>query len=208
MDGATPSGELIAYGRAHVARFKVRKPVDLPRAAAAAMGMLRKRRCGEDCRSPPHGCQRDRVRGRSCNPRRARPRMTWWAVRDEEDRAMPQKFDPATLASLRSTREVRIRTARNKSRSVVIWIVVAEHAAFVRSVRGPAGKWFAAAAADGTAMLELDGRQMPVRVIPVADQATIEAVSQAFLTKYATSPYAQSIIAPDTLATTLRLDPM
>jgi hypothetical protein len=121
---------------------------------------------------------------------------------------MPQMFDPATLASLRSTREVRIRTARHKSQGVVIWIVVVEDAAFVRSVRGPAGKWFAAAADDGTAMLELDGRRIPVRVFPITDQATIEAVSQAFLTKYATSPYAQSIVAPGTLATTLRLDPM
>jgi hypothetical protein len=117
-------------------------------------------------------------------------------------------FDPASLASLRSTREVRIRTTRHKSRGVVIWIVVADDAAFVRSVRGPTGKWFAAAAADGTATLELDGRQLPVRVFPVTDQGTIEAVSQAFLTKYATSPFAQSIVAPDTLATTLRLDPI
>jgi hypothetical protein len=121
---------------------------------------------------------------------------------------MPQTFDPATLASLRSTGEVRIRTARHKSRGVVIWIVVVDNAAFVRSVRGPAGKWFVAAAADATAVLEFDGRQLPVRVFPVTDQTTIEAVSQAFLTKYATSPYAQSIVAPDTLATTLRLDPM
>ncbi len=120
---------------------------------------------------------------------------------------MPQTFDAATLATLNSAREVRIRTARHKRRGVVIWIVVADDAAFVRSVRGPSGKWFAAAAADGRATLELDGRQLPVRVVPITDQAAIGSVSQAFLTKYATSPYAQSIVAPDTLLTTLRLDP-
>ena len=121
---------------------------------------------------------------------------------------MPQTFDAATLASLRSTREVRIRTARHRNRGVVIWIVVADDAVFVRSVRGPAGKWFVAAAADGQATLEVDDRQLAVRVVPVTDHATIEAVSQTFLTKYATSPYARSIVAPDTLTTTLRLDPM
>ena len=73
---------------------------------------------------------------------------------------------------------------------------------------GPTGKWFVAAAADGQATLEVGDRQLPVRVIPVADHDTIEAVSQAFLTKYTTSPYAQSIVSPATLPTTLRLDPM
>ena len=121
---------------------------------------------------------------------------------------MPHTFDAATLALLRDTKEVRIRTSRHRSRGVVIWIVVADGAAFVRSVRGPAGKWFVAAAADGQATLEVGDRQLPVRVIPVADHDTIEAVSQAFLTKYATSPYAQSIVSPATLSTTLRLDPM
>ncbi len=48
----------------------------------------------------------------------------------------------------------------------------------------------------------------PCASIPVTDHDAIEAVSQAFLTKYATSPYAQSIVSPATLPTTLRLDPM
>jgi len=121
---------------------------------------------------------------------------------------MPQSFDAATLASLNSTKEVRIRTGRHRNRGVIIWIVVANDAAFVRSVRGPTGKWFAAAAADGQATLQIGDREFPVRVIPVADHDTIEAVSQAFLTKSAPSPYAQSIASPATLPTTLRLDPM
>jgi hypothetical protein len=120
---------------------------------------------------------------------------------------VPQTFDAATLASLHSTKEVRIRTARHKRNGIVIWVVVADDAVFVRSVRGPTGKWYVAAAAEGRATLEVGGRQLPVQVVPIADQGTIEAVSQAFLTKYATSPYAKSIVAPDTLSTTLRLDP-
>ena len=125
----------------------------------------------------------------------------------ERDRPVPQTFDAATLASLHSTKEVRIRTARHKRNGIVIWVGVADDAVFVRSVRGPTGKWYVAAAAEGQATLEVGGRQLPVQVVPIADQGTIEAVSQAFLTKYATSPYAKSIVAPDTLSTTLRLDP-
>ena len=120
---------------------------------------------------------------------------------------MPQTFDAATVAAARDIKEVRIRTIRQKSRGVVIWIVVVDDALFVRSVRGPAGKWFAAVAADGQATLEVGDRQLPVRVVKVTDRDAIEAVSQAFLTKYATSPYAQSIVRADTLSTPLRLDP-
>ena len=121
---------------------------------------------------------------------------------------MPAMFDPATLAALRDTKEVRIRAARHKGSGVVIWIVVAGDAAYVRSVRGPAGKWFVAVAADGQATLGIGDHEIPVRSVPVTDQPTIEAVSQAFLTKYATSPYAPSIVRPDTLPTTMRLDPI
>ncbi len=120
---------------------------------------------------------------------------------------MPQTFDAGTVALLRASKEVSIRTARRKGRGVVIWIVVVGDAAFVRSVRGPTGKWFVAAAADGQATLEIGNRSLPVRVVQVSDQPTIEAVSQAFLAKYATSPYAPSIVRAETLPTTLRLDP-
>ena len=121
---------------------------------------------------------------------------------------MPQTFDPAIVASARDRKEVRIRTARQKGQGVIIWIVAVDDALYVRSVRGPAGKWFVAASAEGQATLDLGDRQHPVRVVPVTDQATIAAVSQAFLSKYATSPYAPSIVRADTLPTTLRLDPM
>ena len=120
---------------------------------------------------------------------------------------MARTFDPAVLAALRNDHEVGIR-AVGLRKTVIIWVVVVDDAAFVRSVRGTKGKWYVAAAADGQASLEVGDRQFPVTVTPATDPATIAAVSQAFLRKYATSPYAQSIVAPDTLPTTLRLDPI
>jgi hypothetical protein len=115
-------------------------------------------------------------------------------------------FDAAVLTALRNDKEVHIRT-RAQSKPVPIWVVVVGDVAYVRSVRGPKGKWYMAAAADGEAMLEVGGRQIAVTVTPALDGATIDAVSQAFLSKYAGSPYAKSIVAPDTLPTTLRVDP-
>lgn len=112
------------------------------------------------------------------------------------------------LDALRRDNEVRIRTSAQPDRGVIIWIVVVGDAAFVRSFRGPKGKWYVAARADGRASLEVGERLIPVRVTQVADAATIEAVSQAFLSKYASSPYAKAMVAPDILPTTLRLDPI
>jgi hypothetical protein len=117
-------------------------------------------------------------------------------------------FDTAKLELLRPTKEVRIRTSGNKGRPVTIWIVVVDDAAFVRSVRGPTAQWFIAATADRRAMLDVGDRQLAVRVIPVTDHGTIEAISNAYLTKYATSSYAKAMVAPDVLQTTLRLDPL
>jgi hypothetical protein len=121
---------------------------------------------------------------------------------------MPGTFDAATLAALRDTKEVRIHTGAQKGGGVIIWAVVVDNAAFVRSVRGPKGKWYVTAAKDGQASLETGGRRFPVRVVPVTDDATIEAVNRAYLAKYASSPYAKAITEPNTLPTTLRLDPM
>jgi hypothetical protein len=115
-------------------------------------------------------------------------------------------FDPAILNALRNDKEVRFRTG-SQTKGVIIWIVTVGDEVFVRSVRGAKGKWHAAASATGEAALEVAGRSVSVRATPVGDAATIDAVSKAYLAKYAGSPYAQSIVAPDTLPTTLRLEP-
>ena len=71
-------------------------------------------------------------------------------------------FDPAILTTLRNDKEVRIRTG-GQTKGVIIWIVVAGYDVFVRSVRGPKGKWNVAASADGEATLEVAGRQVPTK---------------------------------------------
>lgn len=116
-------------------------------------------------------------------------------------------FDAAVLDTLRDRKEVGIRTSRNQQRPVTIWIVVVDDAVFVRSVRGPRGKWYVAARADGEATLVIDQRELPVRVMPATDPVSVTAVSQAILSKYATSPYARVMVSDEIVPTTLRLDP-
>jgi hypothetical protein len=42
--------------------------------------------------------------------------------------------------------------------------------------------------------------------VPVKDQKTVEAVSEAYLEKYRGSPYAKDMVRPEVLPTTLRLE--
>jgi hypothetical protein len=120
---------------------------------------------------------------------------------------MPQGFDSTTLVKLRQQQEIRIRAGRSAS-GVIIWVVVVDGTVFIRSFRGAGAKWYLAATGDGRAALEVDGAAVPVKVTPAADQATIEAVSRAFLSKYAASPYAQAMVRPEVLPTTLRVEPL
>ena len=116
-------------------------------------------------------------------------------------------FAADVLDALRSRKEVGIRTRQNQRRPVTIWVVVVDDAVFVRSVRGPRGKWYLAARADGEAILVIDQRELPVRVTSATGPADTAAVSEAILSKYAASPYAKMMVSDEIVPTTLRLDP-
>jgi hypothetical protein len=116
-------------------------------------------------------------------------------------------FDAPMLAVLRDTEEVAVRTSKHPANAVVIWIVVADGEVFVRSFRGGKGRWYRDLAAGGPATLEVAGHPLEVQAIPASDQASIDRASREFLRKYAASPYAQAMVQPDLLPTTLRLEP-
>ena len=121
---------------------------------------------------------------------------------------MTAKFDAQTLDALRTAVEVGIRTSRHPDRAIVIWAVVVGDAVFIRSFRGAKAQWYVAAATDGLASVDVGNRQIPVRVLPVADSVTIASISTAYLAKYATSPYAKEMVRAEILPTTLRLEPL
>ncbi len=116
-------------------------------------------------------------------------------------------FDKDTLAALHDAMEVRISVGSAARKPVIIWVVVAGNEAFVRSVKGTEGRWYKTAAAVGHGTLEVGGRDLPIRLVPVAEPAAIARVSEAYLAKYSTSPYAQSMVRADVLGTTLRVEP-
>lgn len=116
-------------------------------------------------------------------------------------------FDADTLRQLREVREVAIRTKKHPDTAVVIWAVVADDEVFVRSVRGPKGRWYRDLATCGPARLEYAGRELAVHAIPASDHDAIERASREYLRKYRPSPYAESMVRAEVLPTTLRLEP-
>lgn len=118
-------------------------------------------------------------------------------------------FDGATLHELRDVREVAIRTAKHPESAVVIWVVVADDEVFVRSWRGAEGRWYRDLATGGDAALEFaGGRKLAVRALPAGDDDdAVARVSREFLRKYRRSSHAPEMVRPETLPTTLRIEP-
>src|SRR5829696_10101919 len=116
------------------------------------------------------------------------------------------KFDADALRELHDADEVAIRTEKHPDNAVVIWVAVADDEVFVRSARGTKGRWYRDLMTEPSATLEVGGRPLAVRAVPAADSASIERASREYLSKYRSSPYAQTVVRPDLLATTLRLE--
>jgi hypothetical protein len=121
-------------------------------------------------------------------------------------------FAPDTLRLIDRAREVRIETRRDEdapAHRTTIWVVTVDGAVFVRSVRGGEGRWYREVSSNPAAALHVGGDRIPVRAVPATDEAKIGAVSEAYREKYGrTSPGStRAMVQPETLPTTLRLEP-
>ena len=134
--------------------------------------------------------------------------------------------DFADLAAhLGSTDTVAIVTTRPNGDEVAtpIWAAAVDGVPYVRAAYGPRTAWFLRATtgrpvafttADGRhaetdAVAALSDPRLAVTVTPVAaDAAEQDAVDAAFRSKYAHSPYGDSILAPSVRALTLRIAPV
>lgn len=123
---------------------------------------------------------------------------------------MAAAFSADTLERFDKTEEVDIetRSAKGTRHSVPIWIVVAGGVPYVRSVRGPQGRWYRELIARGEGVVVAGGTRTAVRA--TRDRATraIEATSEALRRKYEryAGPLA-SMLRADVLDTTVRLGP-
>jgi hypothetical protein len=119
-------------------------------------------------------------------------------------------FEAERLRRIDAAEEVQIETrlASGASRQTIIWIVVDGGRVYVRSVRGPNGKWYQRLSARPDGAIHVGGTKTPVRAVPVGDPGEIERVSEALRRKYASHGSSlANMLRPETLPTTLRLEP-
>ena len=125
---------------------------------------------------------------------------------------MNNSFDAGTLQLLDATDEVRIETRRDADSPVhrtIVWVVVVEGEVFVRSVRGPKGRWYRELSSNLEGALHAGEHRFPVHAAPATDETTVDAVSDAYRSKYEEylpGPTA-AMVRPDVLPTTLKLSP-
>ena len=121
-------------------------------------------------------------------------------------------FEPDTLSTWNTTPEIDIETSRGDGAPVhrtTIWIVVDGATAYVRSVRGPAGRWYRELRANPHGAIHAHATRVAVAAEAVEDAATIGRVSELLRQKYERrwpGPTA-SMLRDETLPTTLRLTP-
>ena len=125
---------------------------------------------------------------------------------------MATTFDPETLQTLDRTAEIDIETSRGEGapvHRVTIWIVVDGDDAFVRSVRGPSGRWYRELSANPRGALHVNGRRLAIEAEPATDADSVSRVSDALKRKYEQrwpGPLA-GMLREQVLPTTMRVKP-
>lgn len=117
-------------------------------------------------------------------------------------------FSKTELQQISEAQEVRIETrAGGRSYRTIIWIVVDDGEVFVRSVRGERGKWYQRALQIPDVVVEAAGTKIAARAVLAADPHSIERTSEALRRKYRKGRSLDSMLVPEVLPTTMRLDP-
>jgi hypothetical protein len=119
-------------------------------------------------------------------------------------------FEAGFINKADAAQLVEIETRRRSGETIrtVIWAVVDGGRVYVRSVRAEDGAWYRRIRANPTGVLHVGGTAASVRAVPVDDPAEVERVSEALRRKYARQAGSLArMLRPETLPTTLRLDP-
>lgn len=103
--------------------------------------------------------------------------------------------------------DVETRAADGTVHRTIIWVVVTDGIAYIRSYRGPGARWYREISADPDGAIIAGDRRIEVRAVPAIDEASIDACSQGLWAKYARDPATPAMVAPNVLPTTLRLEP-
>jgi hypothetical protein len=111
---------------------------------------------------------------------------------------------------LETVGEVHVETSAAPEAPVhrtTIWAAVDGDQVYVRSLRGPSGRWYRELRANPEAVLHVDGEAIPIRAVHVPDDESVARATAGFRRKYASSPALESMIRDEIADTTIRLQP-
>jgi hypothetical protein len=120
------------------------------------------------------------------------------------------RFPKTVVARLRRDKMLGIRAGRAPHRFIGIWCVVVEGRVFVRSWSLKARSWYRTFLDDPVGEINVDGRELPVRAVRTRSERLKDAVSRAYVAKYATPgsiQYARDLGRAKSRATTTELVP-
>ncbi|HUG06147.1 MAG TPA: DUF2255 family protein [Candidatus Limnocylindria bacterium] len=116
--------------------------------------------------------------------------------------AVLERFDAMKVV------DIETRSAKGTTHSVPIWIVVVDGVPYVRSVRGPQGRWYRELLASGEGAIVAGGERTAVKATHDRTRAAIDGTSDALRRKYDGSAASlASMLRPEVLDTTVRLEP-
>lgn len=122
-----------------------------------------------------------------------------------------RRFHDDTLAVLRDSKILGIRAGSQRHRFIRIWVVVVAGRVFVRSWSLKPQGWYRTFLNEPTGVIEIAGREIPVRAAHTRSERLNDAVSRAYLEKYNTPgsvKYARDLGRAKSGATTTELVPL
>jgi hypothetical protein len=123
---------------------------------------------------------------------------------------MAARFPGEVIDAAAAGKILGIRAGTKPHRFLGVWVVVVERRVFVRSWNVRPGGWFDAFAADPRGVMQLDGREIPVRAVRTRSERLKSAVERAYAAKYSTpasQKYVRGFRAPRRRNATVELVP-
>ena len=126
-------------------------------------------------------------------------------------RSTKRRFPAEVVAAIRDGKILGIRAGSAPHRLIGIWVVVVEGRVFVRSWSLQPRSWYRTFLEEPHGVIEVSGRELPVRAVQTRSERLKSAVSQAYLAKYHTPgslKYARDMGRAKSRATTTELVPL
>lgn len=97
-----------------------------------------------------------------------------------------RRFAPGVLAAIRDGRILGIRAGSEPHRFIGIWAVVVDGRVFVRSWGGKAKGWYRTFLEEPRGVINVGGRELRVRALPVRSERVRDAIDETYAEKYPT----------------------